>query len=305
MSLPTELVGSLPRPMKLQEAYEAHDQGELTWEDLQAEQDVACRGLDQAPRADGGDRSSPTASSGRRASPPTRSPTRSRAPGSPTTSPADGQYFAIFDDGHHRQLPRLTGGPFRYQTFAARIRREGPLKMATKPLKQAVIAPSMLTLLYPLDEEIEGYSREQFLADLCDEVREGHPAGASTPARCGSRSTSPRAAWPARTTHATRGRGATCSATSSSSTTGSSTASRRRSAVNIGIHTCPGGDMRLNPQQGRRLRRSCSTSMFKMNAGYFLIQLRQRGGQGEGLPAHAARTAARTRTASRRCASSA
>ena len=32
---------------------------------------------------------------------------------------ADGQYFAIFIDGHHRQLPRLTGGPFRYKTFAA------------------------------------------------------------------------------------------------------------------------------------------------------------------------------------------
>ena len=31
----------------------------------------------------------------------------------------DGQFFAIFDDGHHRQLPRLTGGPFRYKTFAS------------------------------------------------------------------------------------------------------------------------------------------------------------------------------------------
>ena len=28
----------------------------------------------------------------------------------------------------------------------------------------------MLMLLYPLEGEIEGYSREQFLADLCDEV---------------------------------------------------------------------------------------------------------------------------------------
>ena len=41
MPLPTELVGSLPRPMKLQEAYEAHDQGQLSWEELQREQDVA------------------------------------------------------------------------------------------------------------------------------------------------------------------------------------------------------------------------------------------------------------------------
>jgi hypothetical protein len=27
-----------------------------------------------------------------------------------------GQHFAIFADGHGRQLPRLTGGPFRYKT---------------------------------------------------------------------------------------------------------------------------------------------------------------------------------------------
>lgn len=29
----------------------------------------------------------------------------------------------------------------------------------------------MLSLLYPLDGELPEYSREQFLADLCDEVR--------------------------------------------------------------------------------------------------------------------------------------
>lgn len=36
-------------------------------------------------------------------------------------------------------------------------------------MKQAVIAPSMLCLLYPLEGEIEGYSREQFLEDLVNE----------------------------------------------------------------------------------------------------------------------------------------
>ena len=38
---------------------------------------------------------------------------------------ADGQYFAIFTDGHHRQLPRLTGGPFQYQTLCRRVSRQG------------------------------------------------------------------------------------------------------------------------------------------------------------------------------------
>jgi hypothetical protein len=38
------------------------------------------------------------------------------------------------------------------------------------PMKQAVIAPSMLYLLYPLNGTIEGYSKEQFVEDLVKEV---------------------------------------------------------------------------------------------------------------------------------------
>ncbi len=41
MTIPTELVGSLPRPMKLQEAYQAYDEGEIDFAQLEAEQDKA------------------------------------------------------------------------------------------------------------------------------------------------------------------------------------------------------------------------------------------------------------------------
>jgi methionine synthase II (cobalamin-independent) len=41
MPIPTELVGSLPRPIKLQNAYEAYDKGTVTWEELQSAQDEA------------------------------------------------------------------------------------------------------------------------------------------------------------------------------------------------------------------------------------------------------------------------
>ena len=34
MPIPTQSVGSLPRPMKLQDAYEAYDQGDISWERL-------------------------------------------------------------------------------------------------------------------------------------------------------------------------------------------------------------------------------------------------------------------------------
>ena len=40
MPIPTELVGSLPRPMKLQEAYQAYDDGQIDFAALQAELEI-------------------------------------------------------------------------------------------------------------------------------------------------------------------------------------------------------------------------------------------------------------------------
>jgi 5-methyltetrahydropteroyltriglutamate--homocysteine methyltransferase len=73
-----------------------------------------------------------------------------------------------FADGHIRQLPRLTAGPFRYAMHAAEFTRTA--RSYTKlPIKQAVISASALSLIYP-SEEIPGYPREAFLADLIDEA---------------------------------------------------------------------------------------------------------------------------------------
>ena len=49
------------------------------------------------------------------------------------------------------------------------------ISMATKPMKQAVIAPSMLALLYPLEEEVPGYSREQSHFYVATGCLETHP----------------------------------------------------------------------------------------------------------------------------------
>ena len=73
-----------------------------------------------------------------------------------------------FADGHTRQLPRLTAGPFRYATHADTYLAEAK-RYATRPVKQAVISASALSLIYPPDG-IDGYSQEQFLADLVDEA---------------------------------------------------------------------------------------------------------------------------------------
>src|SRR5919108_1171789 len=85
--------------------------------------------------------------------------------GLPNTAP-DG--FRIpFSAGHTRRMPRLTQGPFRYRRPADSY-LEVALRYAHVPVKQAVISPSALSLMYPA-EEIEGYSREEFIDDLLRE----------------------------------------------------------------------------------------------------------------------------------------
>lgn len=73
-----------------------------------------------------------------------------------------------FADGHTRQLPKLTAGPFRYQSFASNY-FEKAKSLTQLPVKQAVISASAISLLYP-QEGIEGYPREQFIYDLLNEA---------------------------------------------------------------------------------------------------------------------------------------
>ena len=73
-----------------------------------------------------------------------------------------------FADGHVRQLPRLTAGPFRYGVHAASYLNTA-LKLTKLPVKQALISASALSLLYPATE-IPGYPREAFIVDLIDEA---------------------------------------------------------------------------------------------------------------------------------------
>ncbi len=85
--------------------------------------------------------------------------------GLPNTAP-DG--FKIpFSDGHTRRLARLTRGPFRYRRYADSY-LDVAMRYAHVPVKQAVISPSALSLMYPA-ERIPDYSREQFIEDLLNE----------------------------------------------------------------------------------------------------------------------------------------
>jgi methionine synthase II (cobalamin-independent) len=268
MPIPTELVGSLPRPMKLQEGYQKLDDGEITWEELQALQDEAAE--DSIKRLEGTGEPLVTDGEQRESSFATYPITDTLAgTGLADNLAGDGQFFAIFDDGHHRQLPRLTGGPFRYKTFASEfVEKNKPI--ATHDVKQAVIAPSMLMLLYPLEEEIEGYPREQFLDDLCDEVekdiRQCFDAGAKrvsidfTEGRLANKNDS-RNPW-----------------TNKDMLQEFIDLNNRvidrfspEERKNIGIHTCPGGDCDSVHSKDVPYEKLLS-KMFQLNAGYFLIQ---------------------------------
>lgn len=85
--------------------------------------------------------------------------------GLPNTAP---EGFKIpFAAGHVRRMPRLTSGPFRYKRYADSY-MDVAMRFARVPVKQAVISPSALSLMYPA-EKIAGYSREDFIDDLLRE----------------------------------------------------------------------------------------------------------------------------------------
>ena len=268
MPIPTELVGSLPRPMKLQEAYAAYDEGRITFEQLQAEQDAAAE--DSIRRLEETGEPIVTDGEQRESSFATYPITDTLAgTGLADNLAGDGQFFAIFDDGHHRQLPRLTGGPFRYKTFASEFVEKNK-RIASGDVKQAVISPSMMMLLYPLEGEIEGYSREQFLDDVCDEVekdiRRCFAAGAVrvsidfTEGRLANKNDS-RNPWTGKDMLQEF-------IDLNNRVLDRFSAEERR---NIGIHTCPGGD--CDSVHSKEVPyEKLLTKMFQLNAGYFLIQ---------------------------------
>ncbi|MBV9312445.1 MAG: 5-methyltetrahydropteroyltriglutamate--homocysteine methyltransferase, partial [Pseudonocardia sp.] len=182
-----------------------------------------------------------------------------------------GQYFAIFADGHARQLPKLVRGPFSYNFYAADTLKKS-LPYASKPMKQAVIAPSMLALLYPLKDPVEGYPREDFEAAIVDEcerdIRKAFEAGAArvsvdfTEGRLATRA-DPRNPW--------TGAGLLPHFVELNNRVMARFTADER--AKIGIHTCPGGD-RDSVHSADVPYNNLLPEMFKINAGYFLIQLK-------------------------------
>jgi 5-methyltetrahydropteroyltriglutamate--homocysteine methyltransferase len=157
MKIPTEPIGSIPRPIKLIEAIAAT--GNFEDPKLDSLYEEAIRGTIEQFEATG----SPVVTDGEQRK--YHNFWTYSVHGLQNTAP-DG--FKIpFTAGHVRRMPRLTAGPFRYKLYADRY-LDVAKRYAHRPLKQAVISPSALSLMYPADD-IPNYSRQEFIDDLLRE----------------------------------------------------------------------------------------------------------------------------------------
>ncbi len=159
MPIPTEPIGSIPRPPQLIEAMRDFQAGRIAQGNLDSLYTEALRDTIKRFEATG----SPVITDGEQTK-----PSFATYPIHGLANLAPDGVSVPFADGHVRQLPRLTSGPLRYKTHAASY-LETAKQYARAPLKQAVISASLLSILYPQDG-IEGYSREEFLDDLVREA---------------------------------------------------------------------------------------------------------------------------------------
>jgi 5-methyltetrahydropteroyltriglutamate--homocysteine methyltransferase len=255
VTLPTEPVGSIPRPRSLIDGVQAAAAGRISAEDLEALYDDAVQ--DTLRRFE--ETGSPVITDGEQ-----RKPSFATYPIAGLSTLAPDGVIIPFADGHTRQLPVLTAGPFRYATKAWTY-LDGARIHTSLPLKQAVISASALSLLYPGDG-LPGYPREDFVRDLvaeaASEIRECLARGAAsvqidfTEARLSLKLDPTKGLLNAfvdlnnqvldRLTDEERAR--------------------------VGVHTCPGGD-RDSTHSADVDYADLLPDLFRMNVGSFCIQL--------------------------------
>src|SRR5271163_5350176 len=255
MAIPTEPIGSIPRPPQLIQAIASFQTGKVARDVLddayrEALQDTISR-LEQT--------GSPVLTDGEQTK-----PSFATYPLTGLENLAPDGVVIPFADGHQRQLPRLTAGPFRYGVHAGSYLKAARA-YTQRPVKQAVISASALSLLYPA-KEIPGYPREAFLADLISEaeadIRGALDAGAATVQ-----------------IDFTEGRLSLKLDPSgdllrsfvelNNQVLGRFTAEERRK---IGVHVCPGGDHDSTHSADVDYA-GLLPDLFKMNVGRFYLQM--------------------------------
>jgi 5-methyltetrahydropteroyltriglutamate--homocysteine methyltransferase len=255
MPIPTEPIGSVPRSVELLSAMGKLAIGAMTVEQFREIEDREVRETIERFEATG----SPVITDGEQ-----RKSSFATYPLTGVKNLAPGGVTIPFEDGHSRQLPKLAAGPFRYGAFAASYLKAAKA-VAHRPVKQAVIAASALSLLYP-QEGIAGYSREQFIDDLVTEarrdIRECLDAGAAcvqidfTEGRLALK------------LDPSGGLLAQFIDLNNRVLSVFSDAERRK----IGVHTCPGGDKDSTHSAGVDYL-ELVPQLFRLNVGRFYTQL--------------------------------
>lgn len=154
--IPTEPIGSIPRPRALSEQAAQLDADDPA---LQPLYDAAVQDTIRRFEATG----SPVITDGEQRK--VHNFWTYPVQGLANTAP-DG-FIIPFAAGHSRRMLRLVRGPFRYKRYADSY-LDTALRYANRPLKQAVISPSALSLMYPANG-VPDYSREEFIEDVLRE----------------------------------------------------------------------------------------------------------------------------------------
>ncbi|UOQ58243.1 hypothetical protein MUN78_05205 [Leucobacter allii] len=261
-ALATEPVGSLPRPARLQRAVLDAEAGLADPAELATEQERAVRDT-LARMAETG---SPILSDGEQ-----RRQSFASYPLGPAPDPAEvteGPVFAVFADGHHRVVPSLARAPFAFRAWAADdVARARTI--TAHPLKQAVVSPSMLSLMVP-EGGIGAHAREDILDDIvagcAEDIRRCFAAGASrvsidfTEGRLALRRDI-RAPW--------AGPEALGGFIGLINRVLDLLPPEHRAAV--GVHTCPGNDQD-SAHSAEVDYAELLPELFQIEAGYFLVQ---------------------------------
>ncbi|CAF3318979.1 unnamed protein product [Rotaria socialis] len=165
ITIPTELIGSLPRTTALLEGQLAYKAGHISLTQLDRLQDKAVRQtLLELEKTGPGQ-----ITDGEQAKPNFLAyPIAPLYSSSYSFDDIIDCFTITFSDRHQRSLPRLTQAPFRYGKYAVDYLCRAQ-QYTRRQIKQAVISPSALSNVYPR-ATISGYSRDQFLDDLVNET---------------------------------------------------------------------------------------------------------------------------------------
>lgn len=173
-------------------------------------------------------------------------------------------FIIPFAAGHSRRMLRLVHGPFRYKRYADSY-LDIALRHAHVPVKQAVISPSALSLMYPANG-LPDYSREEFIEDVLRE----HETEVRRCLRKGAHSVQ---------IDFTEGRLAMKVDPSGALLTSfvdlNNLALARFSdsdRMRLGVHTCPGGD-RDSTHSADVDYAELLPSLFELNVGNFYVAL--------------------------------